>query len=328
MAAHLWWRTRFVSKVWRYGLALTSCAVALAVARPREAPSSWFVIAVVLSGLFGGKGPGILASGLSILTFDYFFLPPEHHFGVTPAAYPGFAAFLIMIVMVEILIEAKRRAEESRRLIDAQYRVVAQTARYALVSIDDQSRILFANPEALRALGWDEPELMGQPLTKLIPDFRLAEHLTRTELTARRKDGTEFPVEVSFGEVAHGERRTFTGFIRDISTRKRAEAALRKSESYLTEAQKLSKTGSFGLKTSTGEIFWTSETFRIFGVDPALKPSLDLVFDRIHPEDRAEVSGILDRARESGADLDFEHRLLMPDGSVKHLHVLARAAGE
>jgi PAS domain S-box-containing protein len=333
MAAHLWWRTKIVSKAWRYGLAAISCAAALAVALPTDAAVSCFTIAVVVSSLYGGRGPGILSVGLSALSFDYFFLPPQHHFTVALTAYPQFAAFLVAIVLIAALMEAKRRADESRRQIDAQYRVVADTSRDAILSTDDTGRIFFVNPAAITTFGWAESDLIGQPLNIVIPDFRLAEHATRAELTGRRKDGTEFPVEVSFGKVANGGRRTFTGFIRDISVRKRAEAALQKSESYLAEAQKLSKTGSFGWNTSTGELFWTPETFRVFGIDLGVKPSLEIVFERVHPEDRAEVGDILDRARRSGndlagADLDFEHRLLMPDGSVKHLHVLARAAGE
>jgi PAS domain S-box-containing protein len=328
MAAHLWWRTRTVSKAWRYGLAAISCAVALAVALPTDAAVSCFTIAVVVSTLYGGRGPAILSVVFSALSFDYFFLPPQHHFNVEFAASPRFAAFLLAIVLIAALMEAKRRAEESRRQSDAQYRLIADTSRDSILSINDTGRIFFANPAAVTAFGWAESDLIGRPMTLVVPDFRLAEHPTRAELTGRRKDGTEFPVEVSFGTVANGERRTFTGFIRDISVRKRAEAALQKSESYLAEAQKLSRTGSFGWNTSTGEIFWTRETFQVFGIDPGVKPSLDIVFDRIHPQDRAEVGDILDRARQAGADLDFEHRLLMPDGSVKHLHVLARAAGE
>jgi PAS domain S-box-containing protein len=241
---------------------------------------------------------------------------------------PRFAAFLVAIVLIAALMEAKRRAEKSRRQIDVQYRVITNTARDAIVSIDDTGRIFFVNPAAVTAFDWAASDLIGQPLTVVIPDFRLAEHATRADLTGRRKDGMEFPVEVSFGEVANGERRSFTGFIRDISVRKQSEAALQKSESYLAEAQKLSKTGSFGWNTSTGEIFWTLETFRVFGVDLGVKPSLEIVFERIHPEDRADVRDFLDRARQSGADLDLEHRVLMPDGSVRHLHVLARAVGE
>jgi len=326
MAAHVWWRTAMVSKVWRYGLAAISCAVALAVALPTDAAVSCFTIAVVVSSLYGGRGPGILSVALSALSFDYFFLPPQHHFTLAFGSYPRFVAFLGTVILIAVLVEGKRRAEESRRQIDAQYRVIADTSRDAILSIDDTGRIFFVNPAAITAFGWAASDLIGQPPTIVLPDFRLAVHATRAELTGRRKDGTEFPLEVSFGEVANGDRRSFTGFIRDISVRKQAEAALRKSESYLAEAQELSKTGSFGLNISTGEIFWTRETFRIFGIDLASKPSLESVFERTHPDDRAEVGDILDRARQSGADLNFEHRLLMPDGSVKHLHVLARAA--
>ena len=107
--------------------------------------------------------------------------------------------------------------------------------------------------------------------------------------------------------------------------RKRAEDALRKSDSYLAEAQKLSQTGSFGWNVSTGEIFWSAETHRIAGYDLATKPTVELILQRIHPEDIARVQEILDRASQGGTDLDFEHRFLMPDGSVKYVHVLAHA---
>jgi PAS domain S-box-containing protein len=109
------------------------------------------------------------------------------------------------------------------------------------------------------------------------------------------------------------------------SERKRAEDALRKSESYLAEAQKLSQTGSFGWNVSTGEIFWSEETHRIAGYDPATKPTLELTFQRIHPEDISQVREILDRAPQDGTDLDFEYRFLLPDSSVKYVHVLAHA---
>ena len=107
--------------------------------------------------------------------------------------------------------------------------------------------------------------------------------------------------------------------------RKRAEDALRKSDSYLAEAQKLSQTGSFGWNVSTGEIFWSAETHRIAGYDLATKPTVELILQRIHPEDIARLQEILDRASKGGTDLDFEHRFLMTDGSVKYVHVLAHA---
>jgi len=107
-----------------------------------------------------------------------------------------------------------------------------------------------------------------------------------------------------------------------LSARRRAE---RRSEAYLAEAQRLSHTGSFGWKPSTGEIIWSEETFRIFQYDRSTKPTMELVIQRVHPEDAALASRIVERASEDGNDFDLEHRLLMPDGAVKHVHTVAHA---
>ena len=106
--------------------------------------------------------------------------------------------------------------------------------------------------------------------------------------------------------------------------RTRAQEALRRSEAYLAEAQKLSRTGSFGWNVASGELFWSAETFCIVGSDPGIKPTLDLVFQRVHPEDLGLVQRTLDRAVRDGINLDFEHRLLMPDGSAKYIRVMGR----
>ena len=104
----------------------------------------------------------------------------------------------------------------------------------------------------------------------------------------------------------------------------RAEEALRRSEAYLAEAQKLSHTGSFGWDVSSGKIYWSQETFRIFEYDPSTEPTLELVFHRTHPEDRVLVRQAIDRVSQERERFDFEHRLLMPNGSVKYLRVVGR----
>src|SRR6202045_2836928 len=104
----------------------------------------------------------------------------------------------------------------------------------------------------------------------------------------------------------------------------RAEEALRRSEAYLAEAQKLNHTGSFGWDVSSGKIYWSQETFRIFEYHPPTEPTLELVLNRTHPEDRALVQQVLDRVAQERKDFDFEHRLLMPNGSVKSLRVVGR----
>jgi PAS domain S-box-containing protein len=107
--------------------------------------------------------------------------------------------------------------------------------------------------------------------------------------------------------------------------RRRAEEALRRNEAYLAEAQTLSHTGSFGWNVSSGEIYWSEETFRIFEYERAVKPTLQLVFQRTHPGDRDFVEQAIDRAIAGRENFDLEHRLQMPDGSIKNIHVLARA---
>jgi len=325
MSADNWSRIKLLSQVRRYGLAISACALALAVAAPIDAPSSCFFLAITVSALYGGKGPGILSFVLSALAFDYFFLPPQHHLTIELSAYPRFVAFLVAAILIAVLIEMKRRSEESRLQLHARYQAIADAAPDAIVSIDINNRIQLINPAATKIFGWAAAELIGQPLTLLLPNFRAAERTTGAEWTGRRRDGTDFSAEVSFRELSTGGRKSFTGFVRDVTARKRAEAALQKSESYLAQAQRLSKTGSFGLNTSTGALFWSQETFRLVGLDPAVRPSLDLLFERVHPDDRARVRDELDRAFGSAADLDLEHRFLMPDGSVTYVHVLARA---
>jgi len=103
------------------------------------------------------------------------------------------------------------------------------------------------------------------------------------------------------------------------------EQALRRSEAYHAEAQRLSHTGSFGWDISSGEIYWSPETFRIFGYEPAAKATVEMVVQRTHPVDRPALQELIDRVSQEMKDFDFEHRLLMPDGSVKHVHVVARA---
>jgi PAS domain S-box-containing protein len=109
----------------------------------------------------------------------------------------------------------------------------------------------------------------------------------------------------------------------DIEERKRAEQKLRRSEAKLSEAQRLSRTGSFGWSESTGERYGSREFFRILGYDDPRAVTMDMVFQRAHPDDRAFVANTIDRASRDGKDLDYEHRLLMPDGSIKYVHVVA-----
>jgi signal transduction histidine kinase len=111
----------------------------------------------------------------------------------------------------------------------------------------------------------------------------------------------------------------------DIEDRKRAEEELRRSESKLVEAQRVSQTGSFFWNISTGERVGSEEFFRILGFDDPRSVTFEMILDRAHPEDRALVALARESALRDGKDLDYEHRLLMPDGSLKFVHVVAHA---
>lgn len=110
-------------------------------------------------------------------------------------------------------------------------------------------------------------------------------------------------------------------------SRHEAEAKLKKSEAYLAEAQTLSGTGSFGWNATTQELYCSDETYRLLGLDPGDEHTLEQVRSRVHPDDIAAVSAMFDGFKpEERSHLDFEHRVLLPDGSLKRIHVVARAA--
>jgi PAS domain S-box-containing protein len=182
-----------------------------------------------------------------------------------------------------------------------------------------------------RALGWqwqfaihpeDRPKLLAG-WQKMLAD----ENPTDSAARMRCFDGTYrwFLFRPAALRDEGGKLIRWYGTNTDIEDRKRAESALQRSEAFLAEAQRLSRTGSFGWNVSTGEIFWSEETFRIFGHEPATNVTLDLVLSRVHPDDLASVQRVIDRVATHREAFDIEHRLQLPDGSVKHLHVVTHA---
>src|SRR5258708_7226344 len=107
--------------------------------------------------------------------------------------------------------------------------------------------------------------------------------------------------------------------------RQLAEQTLRESEAYLAEAQRLSHTGSFRWKLDSGEINWSDETYRIFEDDPGVKPRIDLLVQRVHPEDRPDFLKVIESASAGATQFEHTYRWLLPDGSVKHVHAVAHA---
>lgn len=156
-------------------------------------------------------------------------------------------------------ITDRKREESALRYSEESHRLVFETAPDAVISIDAAGKILFANPATTRIFGHDPAELIGRPLTVLMPELLRKAHekgfnrylasgqrhinWQGTELTALRKNGQEFPVEISFGELSRDGQKVFTGFIRDISERKQAEEVLQLTQIELARVSRLTTMG-------------------------------------------------------------------------------------
>jgi PAS domain S-box-containing protein len=244
------------------------------------------------------------------------------------------------------LQEARLLAAATEGLWRSQARETAilNSALDCIITIDHEGRITEFNPAAERTFGHRREDVLGAVLGDLIvpPALRerhrqgMARYLAtgqgvvigkRVELTALRADGTEFPVELAITRIPDDGPPSFTGYLRDITDRKQAEERLRRSESFLAEAQRLSLTGSFSWHLATGAITWSDQVYRIFEFDPVVPMTLERLRSRVHPDDLALLGDVIERARASGTGFEYEQRLLMPDGSVKYLHVVAHPAG-
>jgi len=240
------------------------------------------------------------------------------------------------------LVEARLRHEETAlRRSEARKAAILDSALDCIVTMDHESRITEFNPAAERTFGYRRDEVMGKKLADVIipPELRaphrqgLARYLAtneahvlglRIETTAMRADGTVFPVELAITRIAFDGAPSFTGYLRDITERKWAEEELRRSETFLAEARRLSSTGGFSKRIATGEIRWSAEVYQMFGLDPAEPLTHERMVSRVHPEDVHAFNEIL-KQQERGVDYEHDYRLLMPDQTVKYLHVVAHA---
>src|SRR5262245_23651107 len=130
-------------------------------------------------------------------------------------------------------------------------------------------------------------------------------------------------VEAALREKQEELCQTQEILVHDISQRKRAEEELQRSEAYLAEGQRLSHTGSWARNISSGEVFWSQETVRIYGFDlEKAKPSYPTFLERIHPDDRPLVEQTIDSAVREKADWELDYRIVLPDLSIKHVHAV------
>jgi PAS domain S-box-containing protein len=225
---------------------------------------------------------------------------------------------------------------------EARKAAILDAALDCIITIDHEGCVAEFNPAAERTFGYCRDDVVGKPLASAIvpPSLRgknrqgLASYLNtgetglvgrRVETTAVRADGVEFPVELAISRISLEGPPSFTCYLRDITERKLSEEKLRRSEALLAEAQHLSSTGSF-FCPRVGEFTWSQELYRIFDFEQGIPISYDLIMSRYHPEDMPMLDSVIDRLHRGFVDFDYEHRLLMPDQSVRYVRVVTHGS--
>jgi len=248
------------------------------------------------------------------------------------------------IALIAIELERSHRALKSALVkiknSENKLRTIIDTIPGFVCTLSAAGEVELVNRQVLEYFGKTMGELKNWATSNVIhPDDlpRVVDSWKRSieigrpydlELRQRRADGVYrwFQSRALPARDAEGRIAGWYMLLTDIDDRKRAEEELYRSKAYLTEAQRLSRTGSFGCRLSTGEMFWSEETFRIYGYDRSTQPAVVRVLDRVHPEDRALVQERMDQANRDEKDCRVECRLLLPDGSVKHVCIVAHAS--
>ena len=239
-------------------------------------------------------------------------------------------------------ITEHKAAEEALRASEERFRATFENAGIGVALVDMQGHPIKSNPALQQMLGYSEEELSRMAFTEYThPDDRDLDWGLFSELVAgkREKYETEKRFLKKGGDVVWGQLTASlvkdrygrpvcaVGMVQNITERKRAEEALRRSEASLAEGEKLTHTGSWTWNVSTGELFWSQETYRIFGFDPAKDRASvsDTFLARIHPEDRARIEAGL---RNPQLQKVSEYRIVLPDGSIRHIHDIAHGVAD
>ena len=361
-----------LSVVRRYGLAVLFVVVALGLAlivrRFEGVAVTSFLMAIALTVWYAGRGPGFLAIVLSILSVDYFFIPPLNHFTLDLSDIPYLVVFALFGLVFSWFSASRRRTEQELRRAhkELEVKVAERTAelRRSEAFLAEGQRLMhtgtlafdvatrkniFWSEEMYRLFGFDPK--MGIPsfeesTQRVHPEDRERVLKTR-EKGIRERTGyeVEFRTVLPDGTIRYingvvrpvfngsGDLVEFVASAMDVTERKRTEEALRQTEYYLAEGERLTHTGSYAWNKDSGLVYASAELSRVFGFDPEEPaPSHAAYRQRVHPDDLAMFDELEEKSIREGADLDWVYRIVLPDGTLKYLHVVARpvfnASGE
>jgi PAS domain S-box-containing protein len=253
------------------------------------------------------------------------------------SAYQTLAHIEDLKVQISEREKAEAEVRELARGLEAKVRRLVDSNVVGIVMWSLDGPITAANDAFLRIVQYKSEDLASGRLrwTDLTPaDWRELDHRGVAELKATgafqpfekeylRKDGTRVPVLVG-GALLEGSESEGVAFVLDLSDRKRAEKALRRSEVFLAEAQRLAQVGSYSWRAATGEIAWSEQMYRMYELQSGIPITLELIRTRVHPEDVTLLEAMeMSAETNSVSDFEWQGRLLMPDGSIKYLYAFA-----
>jgi PAS domain S-box-containing protein len=245
-------------------------------------------------------------------------------------------------------IDDRKRAEQQSQaalhVSEERWRLVFETSTLGILLTDHDLKFIEANSAFKTMLGYSAEELRNiSPADLFMDEERETSFARMLELREgkrsnyevvtryKRKDGTFIWVN-TFVSTIPGKRSDLPMFFAtaiDVTDRQRAETELRRTATYLAEAEKLSHTGSWARNTKTGELFWSQEEWRIFGLDPATtKLSYQIFLDLVHPEDRKALQEESLRAVGENRAYNIPFRAVLRDGTVKHIHSVGKPVFE
>ncbi|RKT27565.1 PAS domain S-box-containing protein [Paraburkholderia sp. RAU2J] len=329
-------RLRYLAWLWLAGGVAMATATRICFHLEARLGTAGFVylIVIVLLSLMDSFVTSAVFSITAVGCLAFFFTQPIFTFRVGELRdLAALIAFLTTSLVITTLVRRVRwlgkAACEQARLLDLSHDTVFVRDMNAVIT--------YWNHGAEELYGWKKAEALGKTSHQLLQtrfpvslDDTMSTLLTtgrwEGELIHTTRDGSQVVVvsRWSLQRSANGHPISALETNNDITLRKRAEDALRRNQAaYLAEAQKLSLTGSFGWDPASGEIFWSEQSFRIFGYELDVTPTVELTLQRVYPDDVALFRQVIDKATSGEQEFDCEYRLLMPDRSVKHLHVVA-----
>jgi len=331
-------RLRYLAWLWAIGTVAIALVtwVCVRLDVPFTAAISIYLVLIVLLSLMDSLITSLVFSVILAGFLDFFFTEPKYTFYVdSPQDILALITFAVTSIVITSLVRRLRVSAETMR---AQGELLDLT-HDTVMTRDQNDAITYWNRGAEQLYGFGREEVLGRSSRAVLqtvypvplPDITgmmLREGYWEGELLNTRKDGTRVTVasrwSAQVDEAGHRVGTLETN--NDITERRRAEETLRRSQAaYLAEAQRLSRTGSFGWNTSTGDVFWSNQSFRIFEYDTSATPSIELMLQRVHPDDAAAVQRAFDGARLDHLDFDIEFRLLLAGDAIKHIHAVAHA---